>query len=56
MKIEEFQPWLLKNKESLINNLRNWTYHPNPARRVEIPKGNGKTRSLDIPTLVDRLV
>lgn len=45
-----------KQKTELTEQLRNGTYLPSAIRGVEIPKGQGKTRLLGIPTVSDRLL
>lgn len=54
--IKEFEADLDRRIGDLHDRARRGAYRPPPVRRVEIPKGNGKTRPLGIPTVEDRLL
>ena len=56
METDELLPYLQVHKDELLTSIFQGSYRPNPVRRVDIPKDGGKTRSLGIPTVVDRVV
>ena len=53
---EEYGRKLDENLENLVMRLKKKAYRPQPARRVEIPKDNGKTRPLSSYCYEDKLV
>lgn len=53
--LEDFDKDLKNNLYKIWNRMSSGSYLPPPVRLVEIPKGQGGTRPLGIPTVADRI-
>jgi group II intron reverse transcriptase/maturase len=52
----EYAVNLEANLQSLLDRFKSGSYYAPPVRRVEIPKGDGETRALGIPTFEDKVL
>src|SRR5271154_6511542 len=56
MTIEGAKAYLREHWPNIRSQLLLGTYHPQPVRRVKIPKPEGGVRKLGVPCVVDRLI
>lgn len=56
MTCKEVKEYLKVHGNEIRNQILSRKYQPHPVKRVEIPKPNGGTRKLGVPTVVDRII
>ena len=54
--VQELEDYWKQHGETIRQKIIKGTYIPLPVKRVDIPKPNGGTRMLGIPTVIDRVI
>lgn len=54
MHVADLRSYIDQNRKAVLTSILSRKYVAQPIRGVEIPKSNGKTRLLGVPTVVDR--
>ena len=54
MPVSQLYPFMQQHRDGLALSILKEEYLPQPIKGVEIPKSNGKTRLLGVPTVTDR--
>lgn len=56
MRVDELSGYLKDHWLRIKDELQHGRYRPQPVKRVEIPKPDGRKRKLGIPTVLDRFI
>lgn len=56
MTVDDLLKFLKQNGKKLRKQILEGTYRPSPVQRVKIPKPDGGSRTLGIPTVLDRVI
>jgi len=56
LQVSDLKTYLSQHGAAIVGSIRSGSYQPKPIKGVEIPKSNGKTRLLGVPTVGDRVL